>query len=190
MLVVLGPWSASILPGLTNPPGVPMNARLFAAALAGGLILAGCAAKKDQAPAIDVAAEEQAIRARSAEWLAAAQAKDITATMSVFAPHAITLFDGQIRRGTAEIQAGMEKEQAEAPDLQVTWTTSAVTVAGSGDLAWETGDVAVDSDGAGPEPAKSGGFSTVWKKIDGAWRVIGDAGTMSAPATEAATAAT
>jgi uncharacterized protein (TIGR02246 family) len=163
-----------------------MNARLIAAALAGGLILAGCAAKKEEAPAVDLAAEEQAIRARSAEWLAAAQAKDVAATMSVFAPDAITLFDGEIRRGAAEIQAGQEKEIADAPDAQVTWTTTAVTVAGSGDLAWETGEVASDSDGAGPEAAKSGAFSTVWKKIDGAWRVVADAGTMSAPATEAA----
>jgi len=167
-----------------------MNARILIAALAAGIVLAGCAAKKDEAPAVDLAAEEQAIRARSAEWLAAAQARDVAATMSVFAPDAITLFDGEIRRGAAEIQAGMEKEQSEAPDSQVTWTTTAVTVAASGDLAWETGEVASDSDGAGPEPAKSGAFSTVWKKIDGAWQVVADAGTMSAPATETATPAT
>ncbi len=170
-----------------------MNARVLIAALAAGIVLTGCAAKKEEAPAapaIDLAAEEQAIRARSAEWLAAAQAKDIATTMSVFAPEAITLFDGQIRRGSAEIQAGQEKELAEAPDAQVTWTTTAVTVAGSGDLAWETGEVASDPDGAGPEPTKSGAFSTVWRKIDGAWRVVGDAGTMSVPAAEAATPAT
>ena len=166
-----------------------MNKNALAAAMAAVTLMTGCAAKKDEAPAapaIDVAAEEQAVRARSAEWLAAAQAKDIAATMTVFAPDAITLFDGQIRRGAAEIQAGQEKELAEAPDLQVTWTTTAVTVAASGDLAWETGDVAVDADGAGPQPAESGAFSTVWRKIDGAWRVVGDAGTMSAPPAEAA----
>ncbi len=170
-----------------------MNKKALAAALAAVTLMSGCAAKKDEAPAapaIDVAAEEQAIRARSAEWLAAAQAKDVAATMTVFAPDAITLFDGQIRRGAAEIQAGQEKELAEAPDLQVTWTTTAVTVAASGDLAWETGEVAVDADGAGTKPATSGAFSTVWRKIDGAWRVVGDAGTMSAPATEAANPAT
>lgn len=163
-----------------------MNKYALAAALAAVTLMSGCAAKKEAAPAVDVAAEEQAVRARSAEWLAAAQAKDVAATMTVFAPDAITLFDGEIRRGAADIQAGMEKEQAEAPDSQVTWTTTAVTVAASGDLAWETGEVAVDADGAGPEPAESGAFSTVWRKIDGAWRVVGDAGTMSAPAAEAA----
>lgn len=170
-----------------------MNKNALAAALAAVTLMSGCAAKKDEAPAapaIDLAAEEQAIRARSAEWLAAAQAKDVAATMTVFAPDAITLFDGQIRRGAAEIQAGQEKEIADTPDAQVTWTTAAVTVAGSGDLAWETGEVASDPDGAGPQPATSGAFSTVWRKIDGAWRVVGDAGTMSAPAAEAATPAT
>lgn len=166
-----------------------MRIHLIAAALASGIVLAGCAAKKDEAPAapaIDAAAEEQAIRARSAEWLAAAQAKDTAATMTVFAADAITLFDGQIRRGTAEIQAGLEQEKAEAPDAQVTWTTDSVTIAASGDLAWETGQVASDPDGAGEKPARSGAFSTVWRKIDGQWRVIADAGTMVEPAPEAA----
>lgn len=163
-----------------------MNARTLMAALAAGIVLAGCAAKKEEAPAVDIAAEEQAVRARSAEWLAAAQAKDTAATMTVFAADAITLFDGEIRRGAAEIQAGLEQEQTEAPDAQVTWTTDSVTVAASGDLAWETGQVASDPDGAGEKPALSGAFSTVWKKIDGQWKVIADAGTMSEPATEAA----
>jgi uncharacterized protein (TIGR02246 family) len=163
-----------------------MNARTLIAALAAGIVLAGCAAKRDEAPTVDLAAEDQAIRARSAEWLAAAQAKDVAATMSVFADDAVTLFDGEIRRGAADIQAGMEKEQAEAPDAQVTWTTTGVTLAASGDLAWETGEVAVDSDGAGEKPARSGSYSTVWKKIDGQWLVIADAGTMSEPASEAA----
>jgi uncharacterized protein (TIGR02246 family) len=166
-----------------------MNARILITAFAAGIVLAGCAAKKDEAPAtpaVDIAAEEQAIRARSAEWLAAAQAKDIATTMTVFAPDAITLFDGEIRRGSADIQAGMEQEQAETPDAQVTWSTDSVTIAASGDLAWETGQVASDPDGAGEKPARSGAFSTVWKKIDGQWKVVADAGTMSEPATEAA----
>jgi uncharacterized protein (TIGR02246 family) len=166
-----------------------MNMRMLVTAMVAGIVLAGCAAKKDEAPAapvIDLAAEEQAVRTRSAEWLAASQAKDIAGTMTVFAPDAVTMFDGEIRRGTSEIQAGIEKEQAEAPDSQTNWTTSAVTVAASGDLAWETGDLTTDDDGAGPRPAKSGAFSTVWKKVDGAWRVIADAGTMVEPAAEAA----
>jgi len=166
-----------------------MNARTLIAALAAGIVLAGCAARKDEAPTVDLAAEEQAIRARSAEWLAAAQAKDVAATMPVFAVDAVTLFDGEIRRGAADIQAGMEKELAEAPDAQVTWTTTGVTLAASGDLAWETGDVAVDPDGAGEKPARSGSYSTVWKKIDGQWLVIADAGTMSEAASEASTPA-
>jgi len=164
-----------------------MNARILVAALAAGIALTACVVNKDEAPAapaVDLAAEEQAIRARSAEWLAAVQAKDVAATITVFAPDAITLFDGQIRRGVGEIQAGMEKGQAENPDGQVTWTTTGVTVAASGDLAWETGDTTDDPDGAGEKPASAGSFSTVWKKIDGQWRVIADAGTSIKPTVE------
>jgi len=155
---------------------------LMLTAVAGSLLAMGCAKKEAEAPAIDLAAEEQAIRARSAEWMGYAQAKDVASMVNgIYAADAITLFDGTIRRGAAEIQAGAEKELAEAPDLQVSWTTTAVKVAASGDLAWETGDVTVDADGAGEGAPVTGSFVTVWTRIDGQWRAVADAGTMVKP---------
>ncbi|HEU0226036.1 MAG TPA: nuclear transport factor 2 family protein [Steroidobacteraceae bacterium] len=152
----------------------------LAAALAAALVAAGCAAK---APAVDTAAEAEAVRERSAEWLRLAQAKDAAAIAGgIYTSDAVTMFDGQIRKGAAEIQAGMEAETAAMPNSTISWTTSDVRVASSGDMAWETGSWTFDPDGDGAQPAINGEFITVWTKVDGTWRAVADAGT--SPKTE------
>jgi len=147
----------------------------LAAALATAVVASGCAAK---APAVDTAAEAQAVRDRSAEWLKLAQAKDAAGIASgVYTSDAVTLFDGTIRHGAAEIQSGMEAETAAMPNATISWTTSDVRVSSSGDMAYETGSWTFDPDGDGEQPADSGEFVTVWVKVDGAWRAAADAGT-------------
>lgn len=147
----------------------------LAAALAAALMASACAGR---APAVDVAAEAQAVRDRSAAWLQLAQAKDIAGIVDgIYTPDAVTLFDGQIRKGAAEIRAGMEKEFAEYPASTLSWTTSGVQVASGGDMAWETGAWTFDPDGDGETPAMHGEYVTVWTKVDGAWRAAADAGT-------------
>lgn len=147
----------------------------LSAALATALVASGCAAK---APAVDTAAEAQAVRDRSAEWLVLAQAKDAASIASeIYVQDAVTLFDGTIRHGAAEIQAGMEAETAAMPNATISWTTRDVRVAASGDMAYETGSWTFDPDGDGEQPSASGEFVTVWVKVDGAWRAAADAGT-------------
>jgi len=145
-------------------------------------LTAGCA-PKDEAPAVDLAAEEKAIWDRSAEWLKLAQAKDNAAIVdTVFLPDAITVFDGQVRNGSAEIKASFDEEMARMPAATLTWTTTAVKLASSGDMAWETGAFTMDPDGEGATPAVSGNFVTVWSKVDGIWRVAADSGSTAKPA--------
>lgn len=167
----------------------------IAAAIAASLLLAGCAKPQEEAkeepaaaaPAIDLAAEEQAIRTRSAEWMNFANAKDsATIANDVYAPDAITIFDGTVRRGTAEILAGTQQDFADRPNGVVSWTTDRVRMASSGDLAVEFGSLTIDPDGDGKKPATRGTFVTVWAKSDGAWRSIADAGTDSEKTAEAA----
>ncbi|MEX0734223.1 MAG: nuclear transport factor 2 family protein [Steroidobacteraceae bacterium] len=166
----------------------------IAAALAATLMLAGCAKTQEEpkeepkaeAPAVDLAAEEQAVRNRSAEWMNYANAKDVaTIVNGIFSPDAIAVSgDGDVRKGSAAIQAGMEKDVKEMPDAVVSWTTTTVKVAASGDLAVEKGDYYFDPDGSGKKPATAGTFVTVWEKIDGNWRATTDvAAENAAPAT-------
>jgi len=151
-------------------------------------VLAACA--QSGPPAVDVAAEAQAIRDRSAEWLKQAQARNADGVMTVYAADAATLFDGNIRKGAAEIRAGLDAEMAAMPDAVLSWTTDEVKVAASGDLAYERGSFTLDSDGAGEKPADNGEFVTIWSKGEGGWQVVVDAGTVKKAVEAAAAPAT
>ena len=91
---------------------------MLAAAVATVLLTAGCEKPAEKpkeevapaAPVVDLAAEESAIRNKSAEWMNFANAHDAASIAKNFAPEAITIYDGRVRRGAAEIQAGIEQD--------------------------------------------------------------------------------
>ena len=140
-------------------------------------LLPGCAAPQETAPTVDVAAEAQAVRDRSALWLEWARAKDAAAIAEgMFFEDAETIFDGEFHRGRAAILASFESDQAEAPDSTITWTTSRVEVAASGELAYERGSWTLDPDGDGAAPEEHGEYLTIWKKVDGTWSCAVDSG--------------
>jgi uncharacterized protein (TIGR02246 family) len=156
----------------------------FAMTLAAALLATGCAKKEEpkeepkvEAPAVDLAAEEQAIRNRSGEWMNYANAKDAASIANgIFAPDGILIADEKAHKGAAAIQAALEAQIKETPQALVSWSTDHVRVAGSGDLAVETGSFTMDPDGEGKKPAVNGSFATGWAKIDGQWRAVSDAG--------------
>lgn len=175
--------------------------RLIAITLATALFAVGCQKQRDEAkaeaeaakaeaPAIDLAAEEQAIKNRSAEWMNFANAKDVdTIVGEIYAPDAIAVMEGEVRRGTDALKAGIEKDLKKMPEAVVSWNTTSVKVAASGDMAVEKGDFYLDPDGAGKKDATSGNYVTVWEKIDGTWRATTDVaveGLAEAPAAESA----
>jgi ketosteroid isomerase-like protein len=163
-----------------------MNTYALAAALAVTTLMSGCAAKKDEAPAapaIDIAAEEQAVRARSMEWLKFATAKDAAGIANgILAANTVTMYDGVINEGVAAVQAAAEANYAARPNSTNTWTTDEVHVAASGDMAYELGSATSDEDGDGEAAPKTGRYLTVWIKADGTWRAVADAGTDRKPA--------
>jgi uncharacterized protein (TIGR02246 family) len=165
-----------------------MNARALSAAVAAALLLSGCNAKKEDAatapaaepatPAVDIAAEEQAINARNGEWMNFMNARDVTSLGGVYAPDAVSIYDGVVQNGSPEIIAGFQKNMGAHPDTVISWSTDSLHVAESGDLAYEIGSIHTDPDGAeGKAPATAGKYITVWAKADGAWHVVADAGT-------------
>ena len=125
----------------------------------------------EEAPAeaaIDLAAEEQTIRDSSMQWLAAEQGRDLLTVMSFMDANVTTIFDGRVVDGRAAVEADIQARWEANPDATVDWTTSSVVVAASGDLAYERGSWI-----AGEE---TGEFVCVWKKVDGEWKVVVDAG--------------
>ena len=129
-------------------------------------------------PAVDLAAEEQAIRNRSGEWMNYANSKDAASIANgIFAPDGIMISDEKAYRGTAEIQAALEAQDQEGARMRSSAgrrTRSASPDAG--DLAVELGSFTFDPDGEGKKPARQGSFATTWAKVDGQWRVTSDAG--------------
>lgn len=167
---------------------------LFAMALAAALFATGCekmkeakdAAKEEpkaEAPAVDLAAEEQAIRNRSGEWMNYANSKDAASIANgIFAPDGVLIADEKAHKGPAAIQAAMEAEIKKMPDALVSWSSDQVRVAQSGDLAFESGTFTLDPDGDGKKSAVQGSFVTTWAKVDGQWRAVSDAGGENAAA--------
>jgi len=159
---------------------------LLALTLATALLATGCAKKEEpkaeapaepEAPAIDLAAEEQSVRNRSGEWMNYSNSKDAASIATkIFAADGVLIAEGKAHKGTAAIQSALEAEMKAAPNGIVTWTSDQVRVSGSGDFAIENGSFNFDPDGEGKKPAVLGSFSTTWAKADGEWRVLSDAG--------------
>ena len=163
---------------------------LFAMTLAAALFATGCAKKEEpkeepkvEAPAIDLAAEEQAIRNRSGEWMNYANSKDAASIATkMFAADGMLIADEKAYKGQAAIQAKMEEDIKKNPNGLVSWTSDQVRVSGAGDFALETGSFTFDPDGDGKKSAINGSFATTWTKADGEWRVLSDAGGENAAA--------
>jgi uncharacterized protein (TIGR02246 family) len=134
-------------------------------------------------PKPDLAAEEKAIRDADASWLKAAQARDASAEAAIFAS------DGAAYRehtdplvGPTAFQEWDAKQYAENPKQVTTWTTDAIQLTDSGDLAVQTGQYHTTGIGPKGDGEDKGRFVTIWKKVNGEWKVAHDIGSTTMPA--------
>ena len=155
----------------------PTLAVLIAAGLAACAPTAEPPAPAATAPAVDLAAEEQTIRDSSMQWLAAEQGRDLLTVMSFMDANVTTIFDGKVTRGRADLEASIQERWEAMPDTNVEWATGSVVVSASGDLAYEIGSWTLDPGGLANPDAETGEFVCIWKKVDGEWKVVVDAGT-------------
>ena len=130
----------------------------------------------------DLASEEKAIRDMDARWLKATQARDAAGEAAVFA------IDGVAYRehidpllGPGAFQEYTTKFQTDNPKANVTWSTDAIRIAESGDLAIQTGEYHLTGLGPKAEREDKGRFVTVWKKVNGEWKVAHDIGSTTMP---------
>ncbi|MFH1574562.1 MAG: SgcJ/EcaC family oxidoreductase [Acidobacteriota bacterium] len=159
----------------------------FYLALAAALFLAACAQPPTQPvePPDTRAADEAAIRAASGEWAAAAQARDAEKFLSFYAEDARLISE----RAPDTIGKAAIRETTVAmmgdPNFSLTFETTSVHAARSGDIAYELG--AYRMTGTDPETkqpaAVTGTFVAVWQKqVDGSWKCVVDAPSSDAPA--------
>jgi uncharacterized protein (TIGR02246 family) len=147
--------------------------------LLGALIfLAACGSEPQKpAPPPDTRkADEAAIRAASADWSKAAQAKDLDKSVAIYTDDAVyCVNNGALVKGKDNIKMAWQPMVA-SPGTTLSWTTTYVEVARSGDLAYEYGTYTMVTEAKKDKPTEEKGkYVTVWKKQpSGAWKVAVD----------------
>ena len=141
-----------------------------------GMLAVGCAPAPTErtAAAPSRAADEQALRDLDARWLKAAQARDASAEAALFATDGVWYRNAGPLRGPAAIEQYLHKDYADNPHSRVNWTTDTLEVAESGDMAYQTGDVHISGLGASGDGQERLRYLTVWKKVNGEWKVAHD----------------
>ncbi len=160
-----------------RPRITPLLAGLAIAALA-------CAPTDPPAPTVDLAAEDQAVRAVSMRWLELEKARDAAGIAALF------VSDGMLIRekmapvvGQAAIQTHIAGNHAENPSAAPHWATDRVEIAASGDLAVEHGtwsETGMGADGTGSDEGK---YMTLYRKVNGMWMVVTDVALSTKPET-------
>ena len=134
------------------------------------------------APAVDVAAEEKAVRAVSASWLKFEGERNAAGIAGLFADDGRLIWVGQDPVvGPAAIQAFMTKEWDANPKRTSTWTIERVIVATGGDIALEYGNYTNTATGKDGKGTDRGSYVTVHQKIGETWKVKSDASASSMP---------
>ena len=138
------------------------------------LVVASCAR------AIDVEQEKAALMAADAEWARATTSVD--AFVSFLAPDGTIAIAGAPGfKGPAAVRAAFEP-MMKSPGFGLTWNATRADVSTSGDLGYTAGNYTLKtSTPSGIPLTENGKFQTVWKKIDGAWKVLEDSVTSDAP---------
>jgi uncharacterized protein (TIGR02246 family) len=133
---------------------------------------------------------EQALRDLDAQWSAAAGAKDLEKTISFYSPDALVLPTNAPAAATKDAIRNTWKELLASPGFAISWKTTKIEVAKSGDIAYATGTYELTMNDAGGTPINDHGkYVEVWKKqADGKWKVAVDIWNSDLPLSTAAPA--
>ena len=127
------------------------------------------------APASPYDARSEILRL-DAEWLQAAQARDVDRAVSYWAEDAVVYPPGSTPlSGRAAIRDYVVKSFP-TPGFSISWKTATVTVSSGGDMAYTTGTNRVTFNGPdGKSVAIDGNAVVVWRRQkDGAWKCAVD----------------
>lgn len=134
-------------------------------------------------PAVDVAAEESAIRTTDAQWLAAAQAHDAEKAASFWSDDAsIVPPNSPLIIGKPAIKSYVTGAFS-SPDFSIQWVTDKIVVARSGEMAYSTGSNQITyRTPDNKRVTEHGKGVVVWKKqADGSWKAAIDIWNADAP---------
>jgi ketosteroid isomerase-like protein len=128
---------------------------------------------------------EQALRDLDAQWCKAAQSNDLDKTVSYYADDAMVLPPNAAIATTPETIRNVWKDLLASPSLTISWKTTKVEVAKSGDMAYASGTYELTMNDATGKPVNDRGkYVEVWeKKAGGKWKCGVDTWNSDLPAT-------
>ena len=142
---------------------------------------AGCANSK-----VNIAAEVEAIQARSQEIVAAEAEQDIDKALSFYTKNAIVQPAGVPQAQGSEAIAELYRQFFKDNQIKESSVTSSeVTVSKSGDLAYEYGRSQIVLAGPESDLQDIGKYLTIWQKIDGEWFIAAGSFSSDSPAPKA-----
>ncbi len=125
-------------------------------------------------PTVDIQAEEDAIRRLSARWLELNRQEDAAGIAALFAEDGTLHWeDRPFTEGRTAIQEFLTGQFAEVSGVDDIFGPDHIDVAASGDLAVERGTY--------ENPDQEGRYTTVYRKLEGEWRVQADMSVSAGP---------
>ena len=127
---------------------------------------------------------EQALRDADAAWSKAAGSKDLEKTMSYYSSDAIVLPPNASAATTKEAIRKVWQDLLASPGMVISWKSTKVEVAKSGDLGFVSGTYELTMNDASGKPVNDHGkYVEVWeKKSDGKWKCGTDTWNSDLPA--------
>jgi ketosteroid isomerase-like protein len=137
------------------------------------------------ASAADTKAIEQILRDLDAQWSAAAGAKDLGKTVSFYSDDALVMPPNASAAVTKEAIRKSWQDLLASPGFVISWKTTKVEVAKSGDLACLSGTYEVTMNDPSGKPINDRGkYVEVWERqTDGKWKCGTDIWNSDLPAT-------
>jgi ketosteroid isomerase-like protein len=127
---------------------------------------------------------EQTLRDLDAQWSQAAGAKDVDKTVSYYSEGAIVMPPNAPSATTKEAIRTVWKDLLTSPGVAISWKTTKVEVAKSGDMAYSSGTYELTMNDASGKPVNDRGkYLVVWEKqADGKWKCGADTWNSDRPA--------
>jgi len=151
------------------------------------LALAGCGSvqQSSTAGADTRAADEAAIRKADADWVKAAQTKQVDAWVAFYQEDAVVLPPNDSLANSKDKIRKAVGDLLGLPALTISWQLTKVEVARSGDIAYGYGTYELSSkDAKGKVVPDKGKILEIWnKQKDGSWKCAVDTWNSNPPAT-------
>ncbi len=134
------------------------------------------------APSVTVnqQSEEEAIRAMNREWMDAVAAHDVDRIEAIHTPDAVLYVSNMPVAAGGPAMRKLNNEMLGMPGISLTWVPGRIEVT-SPTTASEVGTYTVSFDSPTGRVTDNGNYITLWRKIDGRWRVEREAVVSTTP---------